>query len=298
MTSRLRIALVQFAPLIGKVKENIDKANFICSRIEPHSVDLVCLPEMVFTGYVFADASAISPYLEDVNNNPTSQFCRDLARRLFCHVAAGYPERSRPGGTPGKVGYNSAVLYGPNGELVGHYRKTNLFETDVTWAKAGDGFKSFSLPPPLRTLSLAICMDLNPQPPAHWQLKEGPYELASYCLEEVAGKPRTNVLLLLNAWLDSKVDPEDEHDYDTLEYWIARLNPLWSDLTQEQKEDETVPSEESKDTIVVICNRAGEENGVLFAGTSAVLRLRIGSNAPEILGLMKRREEGVLQLCI
>lgn len=35
------------------------------------------------------------------------------------------------------VGANSAVLYGPGGERLGHYRKTNLFETDKTWAKPG-----------------------------------------------------------------------------------------------------------------------------------------------------------------
>lgn len=36
-----------------------------------------------------------------------------------------------------KVGANSAVFYGPGGEWLGDYRKTNLFETDMTWAKAG-----------------------------------------------------------------------------------------------------------------------------------------------------------------
>jgi len=35
------------------------------------------------------------------------------------------------------VGANSAILYGPSGEWVGGYRKTNLFETDKSWAKPG-----------------------------------------------------------------------------------------------------------------------------------------------------------------
>lgn len=41
--------------------------------------------------------------------------------------------------TPGSsiVGANSAVLCGPNGYFIGNYRKTNLFATDRTWAKAG-----------------------------------------------------------------------------------------------------------------------------------------------------------------
>ena len=43
---------------------------------------------------------------------------------------------------------------------------------------SGTGFATFDLPPPLRTMSLAIYMDLNPHPPNNWTSIEGPYELA------------------------------------------------------------------------------------------------------------------------
>ena len=83
---------------------------------------------------------------------PTSIFCAELSKRLRCYVAAGYPERlssdeqRKPvlsgalddaGNPVQQVGANSAVLYGPDGSLVGNYRKTNPFETDMTWAKPG-----------------------------------------------------------------------------------------------------------------------------------------------------------------
>lgn len=35
------------------------------------------------------------------------------------------------------VGYNSAVVVDPNGEVVGNYRKTFRFETDKNWAREG-----------------------------------------------------------------------------------------------------------------------------------------------------------------
>lgn len=74
----------------------------------------------------------------------TSQYCKELADRLGCHVIAGYPEklidRSEDIGTvsseKGSVGYNSAVLYGPDG-FHANYRKTNLFITDKSWAIPG-----------------------------------------------------------------------------------------------------------------------------------------------------------------
>jgi protein N-terminal amidase len=97
---------------------------------------------MIFSGYVFRDAVHITPYLETPYNGPTSSFCSNLALRVRCYVLAGYPEKmetNRHGGhTDGKtVGYNSAVLYGPEGNLVGNYRKTNLYDTDMPWAEPG-----------------------------------------------------------------------------------------------------------------------------------------------------------------
>lgn len=50
------------------------------------------------------------------------------------------------------VGANSSVLYDPRGEWVGGYRKTNLYTTDKTWAKAGA--HSAVLPPVHSRLTL------------------------------------------------------------------------------------------------------------------------------------------------
>lgn len=62
----------------------------------------------------------------------------------------------------------------------------------------GTGFATFTLPPPLRRLTLGICMDLNAQPPALWSVAEGPYEIAEHARKEGSG-----LLVLLNNWLDS-----------------------------------------------------------------------------------------------
>jgi predicted amidohydrolase len=46
----LRIAVVQFAPKIGQVQQNIERARKYCESLVPGTVDLLCLPEMIFTG--------------------------------------------------------------------------------------------------------------------------------------------------------------------------------------------------------------------------------------------------------
>lgn len=114
-------------------------------------------PRLLLLGYAFESASAILPFLEHPQTGATSQFCASIAQRLGCHVAAGYPERLEPhevgkrtleegdgGGGGGGVrvvdvvGANSAVLYGPDGTRVGHYRKSHLFYMDKVWAKPGE----------------------------------------------------------------------------------------------------------------------------------------------------------------
>ena len=118
---------------------------------------------MAPAGYVFPDATSISPFLEEPRTGPTSQFCAALAARLRCYVVAGYPERLKPDEVrrvvvqPNEhssareveqVGANAAALYGPDGEFVGEYRKTNLYETDMTWARPGASGYLLTYKPP------------------------------------------------------------------------------------------------------------------------------------------------------
>ncbi|KAF4617420.1 hypothetical protein D9613_006193 [Agrocybe pediades] len=289
-------------------------------RIEPKSIDLLCFPEMAFTGYAFGDATAILPHLEQPKTGATSQFCSEIAKLLQCYVLAGYPERlgedelaeieasakqrgDKPLLTPEgneihQVGANSAVFYGPDGAYIGGYRKTHLFHIDKSWAKPGTGFTTFTLPSPLQTLSLGICMDLNPQIP-EWTSEGGPFEIADYCLEK-----KSNVLILLNAWLDSRKEPDEERDWSTLNYWAVRTRPLWMDGrdgsdTSYSEGSASPPAAESildsdgQETVMIVCNRSGQENDNLYAGSSAIFSMQRGAGRPKLLDGMERREEDI-----
>ncbi|KAI6108542.1 carbon-nitrogen hydrolase [Pisolithus croceorrhizus] len=318
-TRTLRVGVVQFAPKIGKVQANIAKARELCNGLTPRCVDLLCFPEMIFTGYMFPDATSISPYLELPKTGPTCTFCAELARRLECYVAAGFPERlgstyNHTGGAylSSAVGFNTAVLYNPTGEPVTFYRKSNLFETDLSWAAPGSGFTVLDLPPPLGKTTIAICNDLNVHKPAVWDsLEDGPYELARHCIRE-----GTRLLVLLNAWLKSRDEDEDEgegaHDVDddddglepdwkTLNWWAHRLRPTWAHhpVTEKEYEDQRTVSQINgsgvgpKDLVVVACNRIGDEGGKTFVGSSAALMMRRSSGRPRLLHAMGEREEGI-----
>ena len=126
-----------------------------------------------------------------------------------------------------------------------------------------------------------------------WTLPEGPYELADHCLEN-----RTNLLVLLNAWLYSgqeehdgliveERENEDEKgegsqdgpDRSTIDFWAARLWPLWRKDARNSYAPTTQSSGSAGDeqsgikqenglhtheTSVIVCNRTGEENGRLL----------------------------------
>ncbi|KIO27027.1 hypothetical protein M407DRAFT_243489 [Tulasnella calospora MUT 4182] len=317
MASKLRVAVVQMDVKVERVQENIEKARRLTANIKPGSIDLLCFPEMIFSGYVFPSFAALEPYLESPPEGPTSAFCSELSKRIGCYVVAGYPEKLLPiqtkitvseGGaslveasepTPKdtvdlQVAGNSAVLFGPEGQLVGTYRKTNLYSADLPWAQGGTGFTTFELPPPLKKLAIGICMDLNPNPASYETLANGnasdvvkePYELAEFCIEQ-----GVDTLVIPCAWLDS----EEGTDWDTgnLNYWSHRLQPLWSSNKNDDGEargDGELTG--GRKTTVIICNRAGFERGTQFSGTSNVMQLERGSGRPNVVGVMKKTDDG------
>lgn len=141
-----------------------------------------------------------------------------------------------------------------------------IYSSLVELIYAGSGFKTFTLPDPIGNLSIGICMDLNPFTGGAWSYATGPFELASYCKETSSTKKRTRVLVVLCAWLD-QMDDDASHNLHVLDYWMARLKPLWMENSGEavgtNDEDQVSPSGNSAEdeTIVIVCNRCGEENG-------------------------------------
>ena len=120
----------------------------------------------------------------------------------------------------------------------------------------GTGFATFHLPPPLNTVTLGICMDLNPRSP--WTVDGGPYELADHCLET-----ESSLLILLNAWLDSETEEDREEDFSTMNYWATMLRPLWHRKVCKPNDEGAglKKAREEVETVVVVCNRSGIENG-------------------------------------
>ena len=49
-TVKMKIVCLQFAPQVGDVDNNLNRADSILSRVDPKDLDLLVLPELAFTG--------------------------------------------------------------------------------------------------------------------------------------------------------------------------------------------------------------------------------------------------------
>ncbi len=143
----MHIGFYQFAPSFGDVKANLERIE---GALEGVHADLIVLPELVNSGYLFKSPKELTMLAEAIPG-PTTEFLQKLARAQSCHLVFGLPERA------GNLFYNSAVLVGPKG-VIGTYRKAHLFYEEKHYFQPGDqGFPIFAMKG--AKLGLLICFD-------------------------------------------------------------------------------------------------------------------------------------------
>ena len=123
-----RVAFVQGRPRFGRVEENLERGLALAAGV---TADLVVLPELWSSGYVFSSHAEVASLAEDPKTGPTARAVQAAARREKRHYVAGFPERHR-----GRF-YNSAMLVSPSG-VKAIYRKLHLFEREQEWFSPGD----------------------------------------------------------------------------------------------------------------------------------------------------------------
>jgi 5-aminopentanamidase len=124
------VALCQLAPAIGDVDANRDRILAAVRAAKEGGADVVVLPELATSGYVFED-EAEARGLAEPADGPTSRALHDLAASLDVTVVVGLPELD------GDRLYNSAVVVDRTG-LRATYRKVHLWGRESQVFTAGD----------------------------------------------------------------------------------------------------------------------------------------------------------------
>ena len=151
-------ACVQIAIAPNDVGANIKKGiMWLEKAVNEHEAELVVFPETVTTGY---ETNLTPEELWDLVDEAPGRITHDIqaaAKNLGVHVV--WPTYRRAG-ERGAV-YNSAILIGPDGEIIGIYDKTHPAPWERTdgggWVKMGTRADVFETA--LGTIGMIICYD-------------------------------------------------------------------------------------------------------------------------------------------
>ena len=116
----ITVAVVQMFPHLGQIEENlIAMGKFVDTICTEKNVDLIVFPELTTTGY------ELGLKFTDVAERVPGQAVNLLAQRAAdysTHIVFGLVSKEKVE----SVIFNAAVLVGPDGELLGEYRKLHL----------------------------------------------------------------------------------------------------------------------------------------------------------------------------
>lgn len=146
----LRLAVAQIEICVGKPEENLSRSREALKLASDNSINILVLPELSNSGYMFDTKEEAKELSEEVPNGP---FCEALSEwsEEGGLVVGGICERE------GSHLYNSAAAF-TKGKHLGTYRKMHLFDREPEWFQKGD-----AEPPVFRydgyNLGVMICFD-------------------------------------------------------------------------------------------------------------------------------------------
>jgi N-carbamoylputrescine amidase len=147
----ITVACLQMRPTFGDVAANVADSLRMIDQAAERGADLVVLPELCNSGYVFASRGEAFALAEEIPSGPTVKAWAERAARHRLYLVAGICERAE-----GNL-YNSAVVLGPEGYL-GTFRKVHLWNEETLYFEPGDlGFPVFHTP--IGRIGVAICYD-------------------------------------------------------------------------------------------------------------------------------------------
>ena len=148
----ITVATVQMKPRLGEAEENLVKMSETVSKIaSQQKVDLIVFPELITSGYElgvrFTELAQRIP-------GPTINLLAQRANEYGVYIAFGIVTKEKVK----SVLYNSAVLVGPDGELLDVYNKIHLRGEERMAFR--EGFKLPVIPTEVGNIGLMIGYDL------------------------------------------------------------------------------------------------------------------------------------------
>ncbi len=144
-----KVGCCQYDPQLLDVKANLKKMESLLDGVK---ADLIILPELASSGYVFNSKAEAASVAEDGLSGPSATLFKKLSHANNTSYVLGFCESS------GDKLFNSIMMVNPNGEVF-IYRKTHLFYEEKYWFQPGDtGFNVFEAKEGVK-VGLMLCYD-------------------------------------------------------------------------------------------------------------------------------------------
>ncbi len=124
----MRTGYIQFRPAFGRVDENVTAMERLIGSVD---ADLLVLPELATTGYIFTSREELATIAEPFESSPSLDRLQSLGRERGATLAVGFAERA------GDDLFNAAAILAPDGDR--HlYRKVHLYGAENLFFTPGD----------------------------------------------------------------------------------------------------------------------------------------------------------------
>lgn len=152
MSNKIKIAAVQMAPRLMKIRENLESILSAVRKATDNQANLIVFPECSLTGYVFSSRQEAMSFAETIPG-PSTEKITSLCQELKVYVIFGLLEKESD-----RL-FNAAAFVGPQGLIAG-YRKNHLPFLGVDrFVDIGD--RPFQVhQTPIGNIGLQICYDI------------------------------------------------------------------------------------------------------------------------------------------
>jgi len=130
VSRRLKVSSAQLGPInLADSRASVVKRMMeMLKEADSRGSKFVVFPELALTTffprYWYDDANEVEKYFENQMPSPETQPLFELARSKGIGFYLGYAERTEEGGAPHH--FNTSILVGPDGRMIGKYRKVHL----------------------------------------------------------------------------------------------------------------------------------------------------------------------------
>ncbi|HUK28852.1 MAG TPA: carbon-nitrogen hydrolase family protein [Candidatus Acidoferrales bacterium] len=149
---KTKVAVAQIRCQLGKPDANLKTIHNLSVKAAKSGPDILCFPELATTGY---SLNVKWRKFSETIPGQTSERLASIAREYGFHLVCGMPELDAKSGRI----FDSSILFDPDGEVVGAYRKIHLWNVERRYFTPGKRFKVFDTK--IGKIGLGVCYDLE-----------------------------------------------------------------------------------------------------------------------------------------